>query len=97
MLADLSLSHDCEGIIMLPEKYADLGFEITPFGIKSMVLRYNGHPVFVFSTRFHPGVAFLKRICDKYLKNPRNKTLHRGIIYIFITPMTPPLFLKRNY
>ncbi len=53
---------------MIPEKYANLGFEITNFGKNSKVLRYEQKPVFVFNTRTDIDVKFLTHICETYLK-----------------------------
>ena len=53
---------------MVPEKYADLGFEITKFGAKSNILRFNQNPVFVFDSNTNIDAKFMTIICDTYLK-----------------------------
>lgn len=53
---------------MVPERYADLGFEITKFGINSKVLKFNKKPIFVFSANMNTDAKFLTSICDTYLK-----------------------------
>ncbi len=53
---------------MLPEKYVDLGFEITKFGARSSVLRCHCKPVFVFDSKSNVDVKMLIHICDNYLK-----------------------------
>lgn len=53
---------------MVPDKYADLGFEITKFGAQSSVLRFDHKPVFVFDSKSNVDVGFLTHICDVYLK-----------------------------
>jgi hypothetical protein len=53
---------------MVPKKFADLGFEITPFGASSLVLRFDHKPIFVFNTRADIDIDFLTHICETYLK-----------------------------
>lgn len=53
---------------MLPDKYEDLGFEITKFGASSKVLRFEQKPIFVFSSNSSFDETFLTRICETYLK-----------------------------
>jgi hypothetical protein len=53
---------------MVPQKYIDLGFEITRFGAQSKVLRYGQKPVFVFNTNSDIDPDFLICICDTYLR-----------------------------
>jgi hypothetical protein len=53
---------------MLPEKYRDMGFEITKFGATSLALRYGRKPVFVYSSRSNTDIGFITHICDTYLK-----------------------------
>jgi hypothetical protein len=57
-----------EVVDMLPDKYADLGFEITKFGASSRVLRFEQKPIFVFNASSNCDETFLTRICDTYLK-----------------------------
>lgn len=56
------------GGVMVPEKYANLGFEITTFGTNSKVLRFAQTPVFVFNTNARIDDQLITRICDTYLK-----------------------------
>jgi len=60
---------------MVPQRYADLGFEITKFGKNSSALRYNQKPVFVFDAQSHIDGKFLARICDIYLNIEKRKNL----------------------
>jgi hypothetical protein len=53
---------------MVPEKYADLGFEITKFGANSKALRFGQKAIFVFDSKTNIDTEFLTRICDIYLK-----------------------------
>jgi hypothetical protein len=53
---------------MVPEKYADLGFEITDFGANSRVLRFDRRPIFVFNANNGIDLKLLTHICDTYLK-----------------------------
>jgi hypothetical protein len=53
---------------MISQKYADLGFEITKFGVNSRVLRFGRTPVFVFNSNTDIDADFLSHICDTYLK-----------------------------
>ncbi len=53
---------------MIPEKYANLGFELTNFGKNSKVLRFAQKPVFVFNSKADIDVKFLTHICETYLK-----------------------------
>ena len=53
---------------MVPVKYADLGFEITKFGVNSKVLRFDQKPIFVFDFNTIIDVEFLTSICETYLK-----------------------------
>lgn len=58
---------------MIPEKYAEMGFEITRFGVQSSVLRFEHKPIFVFSSGNNIDAGFLTRICDIYLKITGNR------------------------
>lgn len=58
---------------MVPEKYAELGFEITEFGAKSKVLRFHHKPIFVFNSNANIDSKFLTHICDTYLKLPERR------------------------
>jgi hypothetical protein len=53
---------------MVPEKYINLGFEITKFGKHSRVLRFDQKPVFVFDADAIMDSRFIAHICDSYLK-----------------------------
>ena len=53
---------------MVPKKYAELGFEITEFGAKSKVLRFDKKPIFVFNANSNDDARLLTHICDTYLK-----------------------------
>jgi hypothetical protein len=61
---------------MVPEKYSNLGFEITKFGANSKVLRFDQKPIFVFNANAGIDAEFLAHICDTYLKiSERRKNL----------------------
>ncbi len=53
---------------MVPDKYSEMGFEITKFGGNSKVLEFNHKPVFVFGSNSDIDPNFLTRICDTYLR-----------------------------
>jgi hypothetical protein len=53
---------------MVPEKYAELGFEVAKFGTNSKVLMFGGTPIFIFNPNAKIDVGFLTHICDTYLK-----------------------------
>ena len=71
---------------MVPEKYADLGFTITKFGIGSSALKFNNKPIFIFNSRIDQ--KFLARICDIYLKISKTK---RNLNRATTTTETAPL------
>jgi hypothetical protein len=52
---------------MLPEKYIELGFEVTKFGAHSLALRFNHKPLFIFSSDSNIDAKFLIVICDAKL------------------------------
>jgi hypothetical protein len=56
------------GGVMVPEKYAHLGFEIDRFGAHSKVLRFAKKAVFVFNANANIDVDFIAHICETYLK-----------------------------
>jgi len=58
---------------MVPQKYADLGFEIARFGTQSKVLLFGQKPVFVFNSNVNIDVTFITHICDSYLKYLKKK------------------------
>jgi hypothetical protein len=53
---------------MVTQKYTDLGFDITEFGAKSKVLRFEQKPIFVFNACTNLDAVFLAHICETYLK-----------------------------
>jgi hypothetical protein len=64
---------------MVPEKYANLGFEITKYGANSKVLRFDRKPIFVFEPKTNIDVEFLTHICDTYLKITERRKNSIGI------------------
>jgi hypothetical protein len=52
----------------LPQKYTELGFHISSFGMKSMALKHQGRTVFVFGSALDLRDDFIGRLCDSYLK-----------------------------
>jgi hypothetical protein len=56
------------GGVVVPKKYADLGFEVAGLGGKSKILRFCQKPIFVFSSSTSISAEFLARICEMYLK-----------------------------
>jgi hypothetical protein len=56
------------GGVMVPEKYANLGFEIVRFVASSKVLRFAQTPVFVFNSKARIDAQFITHICEAYLK-----------------------------
>jgi hypothetical protein len=64
---------------MVPEKYSDLGFEITKFGANSNVLRFKQRPIFVFNKNSPLEDDFLASICDTYLKITEKRNNLLGI------------------
>jgi hypothetical protein len=53
--------------MMVSQKHADLGFNISKFGKNSMALRFNQKPVFVFNIDSPVDEKFLSQICEIYL------------------------------
>jgi hypothetical protein len=53
---------------VLPQKYVDLGFELSEVGEKSVALRCRNNLVFVFVSGIDAGDGFVSRLCDWYLK-----------------------------
>jgi len=53
---------------VLPEKYADLGFEVSKLGKESLILSYKGKSIFVFSSGIDVREEFISRLCDCRLK-----------------------------
>jgi hypothetical protein len=53
---------------VLPQKYSDLGFNLSKFGKESLALSYQGKTVFVFSSTIDVRNEFVSRLCDCRLK-----------------------------
>ncbi len=60
---------------MIPEKYRDLGFEISKFGANSLALRRNDKAIFVFSSSSEIKDEFVSAICDYHLKRSEEPAL----------------------
>jgi hypothetical protein len=60
-------------MVMIPEKYAKLGFKITKYGGGSSILRFNDKPIFIFNAISSIDIKFLMDICDTYLKISERK------------------------
>ncbi len=58
---------------MLPEKYSELGFEITKFGSKSLALRHHDKAVYVFDSGAGIEEKLVSILCDCHLKLCREK------------------------
>jgi len=54
---------------MIPQKYADLGFQIIPFGARSMAISRNNKPIYVFSTACRIKDDMISAICECNLKH----------------------------
>jgi hypothetical protein len=52
---------------MMPDKYTSLGFDIAKFGTSSRAIRFDGKPVFVFSSESDIKDDFIALICQTYL------------------------------
>ena len=53
---------------VLPQKYADLGFNLSKFGNETLALSYQGKTVFVFSSAIEVREEFVSRLCECRLK-----------------------------
>ena len=58
--------------IDLPQKYVDLGFEVSKVGEKSVALRCRDSLVFVFVSDIDARKGFVSRLCDCHLKRTAN-------------------------
>ncbi len=64
------------GKSILPQKYGNLGFEISGLGLAGSALRYRGKTIFVFSSGFDAQSDLVAKLCEAYLKNrPRIRGL----------------------
>jgi hypothetical protein len=57
--------------VILPQKYANLGFTVSQFGNRSLALRRQDKIIFVFDLAMNIRVEddFVSRLCDVYLKH----------------------------
>jgi len=53
---------------MVPDKYAAQGFEISRFGARSLALRFDKKPLFVFNSEAEIDEKLVAVICEAYLK-----------------------------
>ena len=53
---------------MLPKKYIELGFDLSEFGEKSLILKYKSKIIFVFGGYLAVQNDFIPKLCDYYLK-----------------------------
>ena len=53
---------------MLPKKYIELGFELSKFGEKSLILKYNNNIIFIFGSYLDVRDDYVSKLCDYYLK-----------------------------
>ena len=51
----------------LPEKYVDLGFELSKVGEKSLALKCRNNLIFIFVSGIDAREGFVSRLCDCYL------------------------------
>jgi hypothetical protein len=60
--------------VILPQKYANLGFTMSKFGNTSMALRRQDKVIFVFDSALNIRLEddFVARLCDVYLKRSTN-------------------------
>jgi hypothetical protein len=58
---------------MVPDKYAEKGFEISKFGAGSLALRLDKKPIFVFSSESEKDDEFVSLLCSVYLKTSNKK------------------------
>ena len=49
---------------VLPQKYADLGFNLSKFGNQTLALSYHGKTIFVFSSAIEVREEFVSRLCE---------------------------------
>jgi hypothetical protein len=52
----------------LPQNYADLGFNLSKVGGKSLALRHQDNLIFIFVSGIDAREDFVSRLCDCYLK-----------------------------
>jgi hypothetical protein len=57
-----------EKIYYLPQKYVDLGFELSKVGDKSLTLRRQDNLIFFFVSGIDARGDFVKRLCECHLK-----------------------------
>jgi hypothetical protein len=58
----------------LPEKYAEMGYELSKVGDKSLALRFQGHLIMLFSG-IDASDGFVSRLCDCHLKSTSNEKI----------------------
>jgi hypothetical protein len=58
----------------LPKKYADMGFELSKPGGKSIALRFQGNLIILFSG-IDASEGFVSRLCDCHLKTASNEKI----------------------
>jgi hypothetical protein len=63
-----------EKIFTLPQKYVNLGFELSEVG-KSLTLRCQDNLVFIFFSGIDAREDFVGRLCDCYLKLDAKETI----------------------
>jgi hypothetical protein len=56
----------------LPQKYADLGFELSKVGEQSIALRCRDNLVFIFTSGIDAREGFVSRLCDCHMKHTAN-------------------------
>lgn len=52
---------------MLPQKYVEMGFELTKFGEKSLFLKYRSKVIFLFDSYLDIRDNVIPKLCDYYL------------------------------
>jgi hypothetical protein len=53
---------------ILPQKYIELGFNMSKFGNSSLALRCQNNVVFVFNSSIDIREDFVSRLCDCHIK-----------------------------
>ena len=63
--------------VILPQKYASLGFTVSNFGNKSLALRRQDKVIFVFDSALNIRVEddFVGHLCELYLKHATSEKI----------------------
>jgi len=62
------LTNTVQTNLSLPERYAEMGYELSQVGDKSLALRFEGNLIILFSG-IEAGEGFVSRLCECHLKS----------------------------